>query len=98
MQRFDEKVVLITGAGRGIGRAVAEEFARRGACLALNDVTPINLDETMQRMHALGAPAKDYVADMSKQMTVESVVERALADWGRLDALVYCAGVHPRAS
>lgn len=81
-----------------MGRAVAEAFAGMGACLALNDITPINLDVTMQRVRALGAPAQDYIGDMGKQMLVESLVDRALADWGRIDALVYCAGVRPRAA
>lgn len=96
MGAFDGRVVMITGAGRGIGRAAAHAFARAGAALALNDVTPINLDQTVEAIRAAGGDARDYVADVGKQMPVESMIAQVLEAFGRIDALVNAAGVHPR--
>ena len=95
---FRDQVVLITGAGRGIGRALAEAFAERGGVVAANDITPINLDVTLQHIQAAGGRAKDYIYDVSKQMIVYSMVEQVLADWGRIDVLVNNAAVQPHAA
>ncbi len=89
------KVVLISGAGRGIGRAIALAFARQGASLALNDLTPINLDETIFQAQALNALARSYVFDIARKMPVEEMVSEILSDWGRIDILINNAGVHP---
>lgn len=95
MPPFDGRVVMITGAGRGIGRAAALAFARAGAAVAVNDVTPINLDQTVMEVRNLGGEVKDYVADVGKQMPVEGMLSRVLEDFGRIDALVNAASVHP---
>lgn len=94
-QDFAGRVVLITGAGRGLGRTVALDFARRGATLALNDVTPINLDETLDEARRAGARAGDYVFDVSKKMPVQALIEAVRDDFGRLDVLVNAAEVEP---
>lgn len=88
-------MVLISGAGRGIGRAIALAFAQQGASLALNDLTPINLDETIFQVRALSALAQSYVFDIARQMPVEEMVSEILSDWGRIDILINNAGVHP---
>jgi len=98
MTEFTDKVVLITGAGRGIGRAIAEAFARQGAIVAANDLTPINLDETVRRIQEAGGRTKDYVFDVAKKMPVQALLEAVMDDWGRLDILVNNAGVEPHAS
>jgi 3-oxoacyl-[acyl-carrier protein] reductase len=98
MLDFTDKVVLVTGAGRGIGRAIALGFAGLGACLAANDVTPINLDETMRQIGATGGRGKDYVHDVAKKMPVQAMVDEILQDWGRIDILINNAGVEPHAS
>ena len=97
MGEFSSKVVVITGAGRGIGRAIAASFANEGAIIAANDITPINLDETIARITASGGRAKGYVADIAKKMPVQTMVEEILDDWERIDILVNNAGVEPHA-
>jgi gluconate 5-dehydrogenase len=97
MSEFEGKVVLVTGAGRGIGRAIAEAFAVHGARLAINDVTPINLDETLRRISAAGGLARDYIADVALKMPIQAMIEQILEEWDRIDILINNAGVEPHA-
>ena len=60
---FSGKTVLVVGAGRGAGRAIARMFARQGAQVAANDVTPVNLDETV----ALNSPASGAGAGLYRR-------------------------------
>jgi 3-oxoacyl-[acyl-carrier protein] reductase len=94
---FKDKVVLITGAGRALGNGLAEAFAACQAILALNDLSPINLDATVARITLAGGRAKDYVFDVSKKMVVQTMVDLVLTDWGRIDILVNLAHVRPHA-
>jgi 3-oxoacyl-[acyl-carrier protein] reductase len=94
---FSGKVVLVTGAGRGIGREIALTFGAQGANVAANDITPVNLDETVAQIKAAGGAAKDFVTDISKKMPVQSMVAEILDQWERVDILVNNAGVEPHA-
>jgi 3-oxoacyl-[acyl-carrier protein] reductase len=98
MSEFAGKTVLVTGAGRGIGRALAEAFSGQGANVAANDVTPINLDLTVERITAAGGGCKGYVFDIAMKMPVQAMIEQVRDDWGSLDILVNNAGVEPHAS
>jgi len=98
MDQFTGQVVLITGAGRGTGRTLAEAFAAQGALIAANDITPINLDDTIQRIHESGGQAKDYVLDISKKMPVQAMLNEIIDDWGHLDILINNAHVDPKKS
>lgn len=98
MSEFAEKVVLVTGAGRGIGRAIALAYAKRGAILAVNDLTPVNLDGTVAEISSCGGRVKEYIFDVAKKMPVQEMVDEVLNDWGRIDILVNNAGVHPYVS
>ena len=98
MTNLAGKVVLVSGAGRGVGRAAAQAFAAQGAVIAANDITPINLDVTLEKIWAAGGQAKEYICDVGKKMPVESMVDQVLSDWGRIDILVNATSVQPRAA
>jgi NAD(P)-dependent dehydrogenase (short-subunit alcohol dehydrogenase family) len=98
MNDFQDKVALVTGAGRGIGRAVAEALAARGAIIAANDITPIHLDETLEHIRAAGGRAKDYIFDVAKGIPIRAMVDLILEDWGQIDILINSAGVAPQAA
>ena len=87
------KTILVTGAGRGIGRSLAEHFARKGARLALLDTNAQDLEETRARCVRLGAVARGYVADAANEDSVVGALDRITEDFGSLDGLVNNAGI-----
>ena len=95
-KNFQNKVVLVTGAGRGLGRAISLAFARQGARAAVNDLTPVNLDKTVELIHVEGGQVRDYVYDIAKKMPAQALVQQILDDWERIDILVNNAGVAPK--
>lgn len=92
---FQDKVVLITGAGRGAGRQLAETFAGQGARLALNDISPQSVDSLVAELRQRGRNAKIYVEDIAKKVGVQALVKQVEDDYGRLDILVNHASVEP---
>jgi len=87
--RFHGKIVLVTGAGHGIGRAVAERFAAEGASVVVNDLDQARAEEVAS---ALGEAALPIAADVSSKAQVDALFDRALSRFGRLDVLVNNAG------
>jgi len=91
MTRFNDKVVLVTGAGSGIGAATAKRFAAEGARVVLAGRTQDKLDRVAASLPAGKSMAR--VADVSRQSDVEALVTDTVRQFGRLDVLVNNAGV-----
>lgn len=91
-----DKVALITGAGRGIGKAVATAYARAGANLALCARTASELDQTVVELRALKVEVEGRVCDVSLEDPVREFVGAAHRKFGRVDILVNNAGVMTR--
>jgi NAD(P)-dependent dehydrogenase (short-subunit alcohol dehydrogenase family) len=83
---------LVTGGGRGIGRAIAVELARQGARVALLARTRHELDESLAEVRRAGGTGSVLVADVARADQVERAVSALLADWGGVDILVNNAG------
>ncbi|WJH36998.1 SDR family oxidoreductase [Paenibacillus sp. CC-CFT747] len=93
MSRFDGSVVFITGSGRGIGREIAERFAREGAALVLvSDYEP-DLRQTEKELASGGTPVLALTADVSDPEQVEGAVAAAVDRYGKIDILVNNAGI-----
>ncbi len=90
---LDSKTVLITGAARGLGAAIARELANRGVDLALVDLDESSLRTTQSACEELGARVRNYSADVAQEPAVVDLFERVVADFGRLDALINNAGI-----
>lgn len=88
------KVVLVTGAGRGIGRAIALACAKRGATLALGSRTVAESEAAAAECRALGVRAEAYELDVASVASVEAFVEHALVAFGRIDVAVNNAGTN----
>lgn len=91
--QLQDKTIVITGAARGIGAAVAVELAGRGADLALVDLDADACTDTRERCRRLGVRAESYGANVADETQVTGLFGRIAADFGRLDGLVNNAGI-----
>jgi 3-oxoacyl-[acyl-carrier protein] reductase len=88
-----DKVVVVTGAGRGIGRAIAIAFCRRGAQVAIIEPTIDSTRESVAACHQEGGRARGYACDVSLETEVCATFEKIVAEFTRLDVLVNNAGI-----
>ncbi len=91
MGLLEGKVALITGASRGIGKAVALKFAAEGAAIAFTDIKII--EDTVTELEALGVKVKAYASNAADYAQTHATVEQVMADFGRIDILVNNAGI-----
>ncbi len=91
MSLLDGKVALITGASRGIGKAIALQFAAEGADIAFTDIK-VN-EDTVKELEALGVKVRAYASNAADFAQTHETVEQILADFGHIDILVNNAGI-----
>src|ERR671922_1209821 len=96
MGKLDGKVALVTGSGRNIGRATVLKLAAEGAHVVVNSrANQAEADAVAQEVRAGGGKALALLADVSKREQVESMVSRALSEFGRIDILINNAAIRP---
>lgn len=96
MNRLKDKIVLITGSGKGSGRILAQAFARQGAIVAANDISPVNVEEVVDQIIAQGGRAQAYIDDVAKKVGAQNIVIQVEEDFGPIGILVNHAAVEPR--
>lgn len=96
MSNLNNKVILITGAGRGSGRVLAQAFAERGAVVAANDISPINLDQVVEEITKHGGRVQAFVEDVAKKVGAQNLIKQVEDEFGRIDILINHASVRPR--
>jgi 3-oxoacyl-[acyl-carrier protein] reductase len=88
-----DKTIVITGAARGIGRALALRFAGFGANIALLDLNAAELEAAAKQCTALGVQASAYTVDVASETQVATVLDRVVQDFGSLDVIINNAGI-----
>ena len=93
MSQLDNQIALVTGAGRGIGQAIALKLAGAGADIVAVDLQAEFCNETAQKVQALGRKTWCFAADVANAASVEALAGQVFASAGRVDILVNNAGI-----
>ncbi|RPH53206.1 MAG: SDR family NAD(P)-dependent oxidoreductase, partial [Lysobacterales bacterium] len=91
--QLDGKLVVVTGSGRGIGRAMALAFAQKRADVALLDLNASDLDQTRTQCEAAGVRARTYLCNVAREDEVGATLDAVVQDFGRLDVMINNAGI-----
>ncbi|MFZ2159200.1 MAG: SDR family NAD(P)-dependent oxidoreductase, partial [Bradyrhizobium sp.] len=87
------KVAAITGGARGIGHSTAVKFAAEGARVAVCDINPELIEQTLQQIRSSGGEADGYQVDVTNREQIAAMVKAVMAKWGRIDCVVNNAGI-----
>jgi NAD(P)-dependent dehydrogenase (short-subunit alcohol dehydrogenase family) len=98
MKRLEKRIAIITGAGQGIGRAIALGLAGEGAKIAIADVNEERANAVKNEIEAGGGTALAIRTDVSDETSVQAMVQKSLQEFGKLDILVNNAGIYPVSS
>jgi len=91
--QLNDKVIIITGGGQGLGRAMGEYLAAKGARLALVDLNRERLDEAVAACKRAGGDARAYLCNVANEAQVGQMVAQVAEDFGALDGLINNAGI-----
>ena len=98
MERLAGRIAIVTGAGQGIGRAIALGMAREGASVAVAEINAETARAVQLELEQLGQKALAVPTDVAREDSVNTMIERCVAELGGVDILVSNAGIYPRCS
>lgn len=98
MGRLENRIAIVTGAGQGIGRAIALGMAREGAGLVIADLDEANAGAIKREIERVGGKASALYTDISNEGSVRGMIDHTLNEHGRVDILVNNAGIFPTSS
>lgn len=91
--KLTDKVALITGSGRGIGRSIAEALLAAGAKVVINDINEETCQKTANELKEAGGETLGVVCDVTNTDSIQTMVDKVMEEWGRIDILVNNAGI-----
>lgn len=92
---LENKVAIVTGAGQGIGAAIAKALAAAGVCVTVNDLNPDRAERVAGQIRAAGGRAIGIVADVSNKFQCSHLVDSTRREWGQIDILINNAAIYP---
>jgi NAD(P)-dependent dehydrogenase (short-subunit alcohol dehydrogenase family) len=95
MKNLDGRVVVVTGAARGVGRGIADVLAQEGAGVAVADLDLTAATDAVQELESAGRDAVAVKVDVADRASVDAMVAQVLRHYGRLDILAANAGIYP---
>src|SRR5678816_561057 len=93
MKRLESRVAIVTGAAGGIGKGIAEEYAREGAQVCILDRNAAGAETARAEIETAGGRAKAYAVDVTDYDRIREIRDALLSEWGRIDILVNNAAI-----